>query len=113
MLAQPGKVEQVSVSEKPFVLSRYAGVQVLTGSQEVESVSDVALVTREQKPTFIIFRRLPIGHFFGRDFVAIRNATTNNDGMVVIQVSSWSHLAGVSRERTLVVLFNRVVIEVV
>jgi hypothetical protein len=86
---------------------------VLTGSQEVESISDIALVAREQKPAFVNFTGLPSSLFFGRDFVAKRNATTNNDGMVVIQVSSGSHLASVCRKGTLVVLFNGLIIEVV
>lgn len=40
-------------------------ILVLTGSQEVESISDIALVADEQKPTFLVRGRLPISHFFG------------------------------------------------
>jgi hypothetical protein len=87
--------------------------QVLTGSQEVVSVSDIALVADKQKPTLLIFSRLPIGRFFCCNFFAIRNATTPNDSMVMIHVTTWSHLAGVGSKRTLFVLINGVVIEVV
>lgn len=37
--------------------------RVLTGSQEVESISDVTLVADEQKPTFLVRGRLSISHF--------------------------------------------------
>ena len=86
---------------------------MLTGSQEVVSVSDITLVADKQKSTLLIYSRHPIGRFFCCNFLTIWNATTPNHGMVVIHVSTWSHLASVSSKGTLLVLINRVVIEVV
>jgi hypothetical protein len=88
-------------------------VQELTGSQEIESISDVALVADEQESTLLVLGRLLRSLLRGRHIFTIRNSTTDNDSVVVLQVGTGSHLTDVSREWTLLVLFDGLEIEVV
>lgn len=87
--------------------------QQLTSSQEVESIADVALVADKQQATFLIRSGLSFGQFLGRNLLSIRNSTTNNDRVVMVQVTSRSHLTGMCRKGTFVVLSDGMVIEVV
>jgi hypothetical protein len=83
----------------------------LTSSQEIESVTKIALVASEEQSA--IFARRLRRFLRLADLRSVRDAATDDDRVVVTEIGSGPHLAGVCREGTLVVRLARLVVEVV
>lgn len=88
---------------------------VLTGGQETVAHADVALVAHEDEPALVLvlvagFAR---GLLLGRHVAAVRDAAADDDGVVVVEIPAWPHLADVRPERALFVLVDGVEVEVV
>jgi hypothetical protein len=103
LLAQPGKL----LAE--VVVARSGNV--LTGSQEIESIAQIALVASKEKST--IFGRLLHGFLCLADLGSVRDAAADDHSVVVFEIGSGPHLASVGSEWTLVVLLAGLVVEVV
>lgn len=85
----------------------------LTTGQEAVTIADITLVADEEEPALVLVIRFACIILIRRRVGAIRDAASDDHGVVIFEISTGPHLANVRPKWASIVLFHWMEVEIV